>query len=306
MGAALRGAVWLTTAVLAVSLAGGGAAHAGTPVVPAPAAESAPAPGEDLVFVALGDSRASGPRLQPSYPDDCSRSYVNYAGKIAAALEVAEFTDVSCSAARVENILDTPQILPGRNPVQVDSVRPDTDLVTLSVGGNDSNNLPLGILCVAPAPGIDRGCRNDPLTRYVAGSGIERAAVGLDRVLVALTARAPQARIYVIGQGGTIGPRGCWPNIPFSDADAAWYASYFADYNRAFAEVAARHGARVVDIATPALAGGHDACAAPADRWFEGMFSESDAQRLHFTHAGMSAVADRVVADIVADPIGAR
>ncbi|MFF0814392.1 SGNH/GDSL hydrolase family protein [Rhodococcus sp. NPDC003318] len=284
---------------LAVVLAGPGTAAAG---VAAPPADS----GDGLVFVALGDSRASGPRLEPMYPDDCSRSYDNYAGRIARALDVAEFTDVSCSAARVENIIDTPQLIPARWPVQLDSVRPDTDLITLSIGGNDSNNLLLGPLCAAPGPGTDRGCRNDPLTRKVAASGIDRAAAGLDRVLAALTERAPHARIYLIGEGGAIGTRGCWPNVPMSDADAAWFSGYFADYNAEFAAVAAARGVRVIDIATAAIAGGHDACAAPEDRWFEGMFSESDAQRLHLTHAGMAAVADRVVADVDTDPITAR
>lgn len=293
MGAVFGGRTWVAATALATTLMGAGVADAA----------SAPS-GDGLVFVALGDSRASGPRLEPMYPDTCSRSRENYAGKIARALQVAEFTDVSCSAARVENIIEVPQVIPSRWPVQLDSVRPDTDLITLSVGGNDSNNLLLGPLCVAPGPGTDRGCRNDPLTRYVARSGIERAAAGLDRVLAKLTERAPHARIYLIGQGGAIGPRGCWPNVPFSDADAAWYGDYFTDYNRAFTAVAAAHGVRVVDIATPTLAGGHDACASPEDRWFEGLFSESDAQRLHFTHAGMAAVAERVVADIGQDPIG--
>ena len=49
--------------------------------------------GTGIKYVALGDSRASGPRLEPMYPDACSRSYENFAGKISRALEVAEFAD---------------------------------------------------------------------------------------------------------------------------------------------------------------------------------------------------------------------
>jgi hypothetical protein len=55
---------------------------------------------------------------------------------------------------------------------------------------------------------------------------------------------------------------------------------------------------RTVDIAAASIAGGHDACASADQRWFEGLFSESTAQRLHFTDAGMTAVADLVVADV--------
>ncbi len=174
--------------------------------------------GTGIKYVALGDSRASGPRLEPMYPDACSRSYENFAGKISRALEVAEFADVSCSAARAENIIDTPQLIPNYWPVQLDAVHPDTDLITISIGGNDSNSIFLGPLCVAPGPGTDRGCRYDPLANSVAQSGIDRAAGELDRILTAVTQRAPNARIYLIGEGGMISSRGCWPNIPFSDA----------------------------------------------------------------------------------------
>ncbi len=136
--------------------------------------------GTGIKYVALGDSRASGPRLEPMYPDACSRSYENFAGKISRALEVAEFTDVSCSAARAENIIDTPQLIPNYWPVQLDAVHPDTDLITISIGGNDSNSIFLGPLCVAPGPGTDRGCRYDPLANSVAQSGIDRAAGELE------------------------------------------------------------------------------------------------------------------------------
>ncbi|WCT03317.1 SGNH/GDSL hydrolase family protein [Rhodococcus qingshengii] len=254
--------------------------------------------GTGIKYVALGDSRASGPRLEPMYPDACSRSYENFAGKISRALEVAEFTDVSCSAARAENIIDTPQLIPNYWPVQLDAVHPDTDLITISIGGNDSNSIFLGPLCVAPGPGTDRGCRYDPLANSVAQSGIDRAAGELDRILTAVTQRAPNARIYLIGEGGMISSRGCWPNIPFSDADASWFMDYFARYNTKFDEVAHAHGVRTVDIAAASIAGGHDACASADQRWFEGLFSESTAQRLHFTDAGMTAVADLVVADV--------
>src|SRR3546814_10889268 len=89
-------------------------------------------------------------------------------------------------------------------PVQLDAVHPDTDLITISIGGNDSNSIFLGPLCVAPGPGTDRGCRYDPLANSVAQSGIDRAAGELDRILTAVTQRAPNARIYLIGEGGMI------------------------------------------------------------------------------------------------------
>ena len=231
-------------------------------------------------------------------PDACSRSYENFAGKISRALEVAEFTDVSCSAARAENIIDTPQLIPNYWPVQLDAVHPDTDLITISIGGNDSNSIFLGPLCVAPGPGTDRGCRYDPLANSVAQSGIDRAAGELDRILTAVTQRAPNARIYLIGEGGMISSRGCWPNIPFSRRRRSLVHGLFRALQHEVRRGRPRHGVRTVDIAAASIAGGHDACASADQRWFEGLFSESTAQRLHFTEAGMTAVADLVVADL--------
>ncbi len=135
--------------------------------------------GTGIKYVALGDSRASGPRLEPMYPDACSRSYENFAGKISRALEVAEFTDVSCSAARAENIIDTPQLIPNYWPVQLDAVHPDTDLITISIGGNDSNSIFLGPpvrrsgarnrswMPVRPAREFRRPIRNRPGCRRI-------------------------------------------------------------------------------------------------------------------------------------------
>lgn len=135
------GSVAATVVGLVLTLAGAGAAHASVPV---DSGENA-----GIKYTALGDSRASGPRLEPMYPDGCSRSYENFAGKISRELGTSEFADVSCSAARSENIISTPQLIPTQWPVQLDAVHPDTNLITLSVGGNDSNTLIVGALCAA-------------------------------------------------------------------------------------------------------------------------------------------------------------
>lgn len=291
------GRVAATAVGMVLTLTAAGTAHASVPK------GAGTMDGSGIKYVALGDSRASGPRLEPMYPDGCSRSYENFAGKIARELAVGEFADVSCSAARSENIISTPQLIPTQWPVQLDAVYPDTNLITLSVGGNDSNSLFVGALCGSPAPGIDRGCRNDPLAETLAQSGIDQAADSLDKTLAALTKRAPQARIYMVGAGGMIGARACWPNVPFSDGDAAWFMNYYSRFNTQFEAVARDYGVHVIDIASEAIAGGHDACAAPQERWFEGMFSESTAQRLHFTATGMTVVAERVIADLRANPI---
>ena len=88
-------------------------------------------------MVALGSSFAAGPGLKPVADAAASRSEVNYAHLVAAALG-AELADVTVSGATTDTILRTPQrMLFKRFPPQIQAVDSATDLVTFTAGGND-------------------------------------------------------------------------------------------------------------------------------------------------------------------------
>ncbi|NLG56107.1 MAG: SGNH/GDSL hydrolase family protein [Rhodococcus sp.] len=261
--------------------------------------ESSGSHGTGPRYVALGDSRAAGPFINPlSHRDMCMRSDRNYASILADTIDAASFTDVTCIAAQSKHIVDTEQRLPGVTmPPQIQALSPDTELVTLSIGGVDSNHVVVTREnCASPLPRGDRQCRDDDKTARDADEGIAEAAVEIERAIAAVRTAAPSARIFVIGHGGAVGPRGCWPSIPYSDADAQFLPDYFDRFNQIYRDLAPRYGYEFIDIGRAAIEGGHDPCAPAADKWFEGLIPTSWAQPGHFNERGMQAVADMIVA----------
>ena len=261
-----------------------------------------PVPDSTIRYVAMGDSRAAGPYLAPILlHDGCFRSVEGYPGVVAGALHAASFTNVACSGATTENLTTASQsTATGAVRPQIDALRPDTTLVTVSIGGNDIAWQSLVAPCYTTVPGTDAHCRTDPETLSRMNSALTALEPKVSAALAAIEQRAPTARVLLVGHGGIFGAHGCWPNIPISDADAAWISGFFARMNQILAAAATATGARFVDVATAAI--GHDACAGPDQRWFEGLLPQSFAESLHPTTAGMRAIAARVLTAWGASP----
>ena len=88
----------------------------------------------------MGDSYTAAP-LVPSTDtsDGCLRSSDNYPALVAAALPSADLVDVSCSGADTTSLVGVQQTPSGPKPPQFDALSRRTDLVTIGIGGNDSN-----------------------------------------------------------------------------------------------------------------------------------------------------------------------
>ena len=87
-------------------------------------------------YVALGSSFASAPGLGhpvPGSPPEAGRTDANYAHILAGDLQLS-LTDATSSGATTADIVWRSQY--GQAP-QADALTPDTDLVTVTVGGND-------------------------------------------------------------------------------------------------------------------------------------------------------------------------
>ncbi|MEU0718768.1 SGNH/GDSL hydrolase family protein [Streptomyces lavendulocolor] len=274
----------LTASVTAVVLACLGAA----PVTPAAA-------DEPLRYVALGDSFAASPQVPP--PDIanllCLRSLANYPHAAARALR-AELTDVSCSAATVEDLRSSQY--PGTG-AQFDALSARTDLVSITVGGMDTG-----------LPGLALDCLNtDPepagvscAATYTAG-GTDRIRAAIDTwapsfaaALGEISRRAPHAKVAVVGYGNVIRPGGCFPAQPVWRADADYLHGVFRHLDTRLRQAAQRHGALYVD--TYRLGAGHDACAAPADRYIEGWLRTRAAMPLHPNAEGARAIGTALAA----------
>jgi lysophospholipase L1-like esterase len=102
------------------------------------AAPSSPAAGN---YVSLGDSYSSGFGTGVYDPASgaCARSPLSYPSLWAAEHHPASFSFAACSGARTIDVLST----------QISAVAPSTDLVTITIGGNDAGFAPVLQTCTA-------------------------------------------------------------------------------------------------------------------------------------------------------------
>jgi len=87
-------------------------------------------------YVALGDSYAAmgSTTLPLDPPNTCVRAQDSYP-ELAAKEMDAKLTNVTCQGASTLDVLSSA----GEHPAQVDALREDTNLVSLSIGGNDAS-----------------------------------------------------------------------------------------------------------------------------------------------------------------------
>lgn len=255
-------------------------------------------------YVALGDSYTAGPLipLQRLDPIGCLRSTSNYPSQLAAQLAVQSFTDVSCSGADTSN-MTAPQDVPlGSNPPQLDALTPDTDLVTLGIGGNDSGVF--GTLTGTCPELRASDPTGNPCQQQFTVDGVDTIKAELAQtrddiaaVLTEIHARAPQANVLVIGYPRIAPSSGTCPDIlPFADGDYAWLNSVEEALNEAISSAAAADGkTSYVDTYTPSL--GHDACAAAP--WINGQNTNLlAAAAYHPFLAGMTGIEQAIYASL--------
>ncbi|PXY32150.1 SGNH/GDSL hydrolase family protein [Prauserella muralis] len=249
-------------------------------------------------YVALGDSYTSAPATGDAVgsPPGCDRSANNYPRLVAAKLDPAEFVDVSCSGATTEHLVSPQRTQDGTNPPQLNAVTAGTTLVTIGIGGNDVGLIGLAARCRTRDPAASP-CR-DQLTasgRDELRNRLDRAAAAVGGALRQVTARAPDARVIVVGYPTILpaDPDACWPELPYSPQDVAYLRQGLERFNTILAEQARRHGAEFADTAAPTR--GHGMCAPPEDRWVEGPEPVTGAAPLHPTARGEEAMAAAVL-----------
>lgn len=275
-----------------------GAALGGCALVAAsttPAAAYGGGHGRDTRYVSLGDSYTAGPLIPQQVDANCARSDHNYPSIVAAARKATAFKDVSCSGATTDNMWKSQ----GSNEPQLDALNRDTGLVTVQIGGNDVGFSSIIGTCARLSSQDPTG---DPCRRYYASSGIDQLAVAvartapkIDAVLRAVHARAPHARVLVVGYPDLLPDdgSGCYPSVPFAAKDFAYLRDTGKRLNLMLRLVAEWDRAEYVDTYGPTV--GHDMCKAPDVRWIEPLQPASPAAPAHPNAKGEEAMARAVL-----------
>jgi lysophospholipase L1-like esterase len=251
----------------------------------------------------LGDSYTAAPLVPfpTGNPIGCGRSTNNYPSDVARAIAPSSFVDASCSSATTANMTE-PQSVPfgGINPPQFNSLGTRERLVTVGIGGNDAGLIGVAEECAqldATSP-TGTACKDhyeasgsDPNITAIDAAGPKIAAVlqGIHRL-------APKARVLIVGypDGLPVDGSSCWPLVPLSPGDIAYFNSLEERLNSVIASDAASNRARYVDTFTSSI--GHDACKPPGTAWVNGIVPNSLAFPLHPNQAGEQNMANQVLA----------
>lgn len=288
--------VWLAGAVVA---AAGMATFASSTVAGSTGTHPPTVAGRS--YVALGDSYTSGPGIaaqlgpatNPSAPAICRRSSDNYPSLVARSLGLT-FRDVSCAGATTENLSGSQG--PGIPP-QLSALGPSTGLVTVGIGGNDVGFATIAANCAAATPWGGTRTGWNCISHYTAG-GVDQLTLAVrqagQKVLASLEeirARAPHARVLVVGYPDILPPTGsgCWPRLPFSPRELVYLGDVEGQLNATLARDAATAGDVYVDTATPSAS--HNACTDDHTRWVVPVTLSAGKFPLHPSALGMAATA---------------
>ncbi|MGW0291155.1 SGNH/GDSL hydrolase family protein [Streptomyces tuirus] len=306
-----------------LALLGSAAALAAGALIPTQFAGAQPAAAaEEYQWVALGDSYTAGviPAAGNIFEvprDGCERTDRSYPQVIDRDLGgLFELTNVSCGAATIDNVTDTPQHPIGRHlppisedpdhpfpavPPQSEAVGPDTDLITVGAGGNTLGFADLLMQC--PQLGGESGGVGTPCKDAQAAgipSRLKKVRQDYDRMLSVLHERAPHAKILAVGYP-TIVP-GDTSKCSFGDltqfgtitqGDLAWLRDDVLEpLNKAIADsTGTQEAASFIDLYDSSRH--HSVC--DDSKWVEGFVTLPD--QLSFVHP--NALGHRNAADHV-------
>lgn len=250
-----------------------------------------------LHFVALGDSYSAGSGVlppDPTAPAQCLRSNLNYPKVIASEIG-AQLTDVTCGGAKTSDFF-----MPQSQgvPPQLDAVTGQAQLVTMTIGGNDSNVfidaiIDCGTLGIAAA-GQGSPCK-DRFGSTFQDTIDNTTYPALVNALSAVRTKAPAATVAILGYPWVLPPTvGCFPQMPVARGDVPYLDGIQATLNDAIRRAASATGATYVDFS--AVSVGHDACQPIGVRWIEPVVAGTNAVVVHPNALGEAEMAAQTIA----------
>jgi lysophospholipase L1-like esterase len=253
--------------------------------------------------VALGDSYTAGNLLPldvTAHPIGCGRSTRAYPVLVARALG-ATLADGACGGAGVKEMSQPQQTHLGTNPAQLTDLARSDQLVMFTLGGDDMGFWSTLDTCMALSFTNPWGspCKS----HYTSGgtdqlaARVQAEAAKMTAVLTAIAAKAPQARIVVVGYPDLFPQSGgCWPAVPITSGDIGYLRGIEVQLNSMLAADAKAAGATYVDTYTPTI--GHDFCQDARTRYIEGLIPATPTLPFHPNANGQSAIAAAILSTI--------
>jgi len=237
-------------------------------------------------YVALGDSFSSGEGNRPYREgtdrllpyDRCHRSDVAYPVFVRRARPGGTWSFWACSGAQIPDMTHPNHEYPSEI-AQLDRIAPPgksdprVGVVTLTIGGNDAQ-FGTAVQCIASQVIAPFLCPANWRATVLAAT--RRLRTTLPPVLRALRARAPNARILLLGYPDPFPAHlvpGSTCSRSFTAGDIAWATRESARLNEVIHTAAGTAGARITYVPPSGFAG-HDVCS--SDPWFNGLLLGPD------------------------------
>ncbi|AWB84880.1 SGNH/GDSL hydrolase family protein [Corynebacterium liangguodongii] len=247
------------------------------------------------VYVALGDSyasmgSASGEEADSSF---CAQSKDNYPHELARRLgRSVEFVDASCQGSTTENIAG-PRIVEDEDLTiepQLNKLRSDADLVTLSLGGNDMDFAGIARCLGAMLAGEDRDCSAE----YAAPTAqrLAELPIKLSKVHSEIKKKAPGAIVVVTGYVPLISlEQECDVTKVIGRDGVEWGLWLTAAINNIVKQTAEANGAIFV---LPEEVEKHSTCASARQRWVAVDGKDTNSYPAHPTPRGQREMAKTI------------
>ncbi|QKW07640.1 SGNH/GDSL hydrolase family protein [Streptomyces sp. NA04227] len=263
----------------------------------APASAQAAEPAtEPLDYVALGDSYSAGSGVLPLDPEApllCARTSKNYPHLLAAATG-ANLKDVTCGGAQTSHFTEAQY--PGVAP-QFDALTKDTDLVTLTIGGNDNSTFINAILSCGTEGALHLGLGSPCKDKYgdsFKNDVVNKTLPAIRESLKTIKEKSPDAKVAILGYPWIMPEQsrfGCFVKMPVATGDVPYVHELQATLNDAVKTAAEDTGAVYVDMNE--VSEGHDACAPIWERWVEPALFGTNFVPVHPNAAGEAAMAEQ-------------
>ena len=192
------------------------------PPSPLPATAATQAQKHHLRYVALGDSYSAASGNVPPDPSaapQCLRSTINYPHLIAAKTH-ATLHDVTCGGAEDSDYFSSQY---QGVPAQLKAVHKNTQLVTMTIGGNDSGVFIDSIAECAAAGTSSAGQGHPCKDKY--GNSFDKTIrtktyPAIVKSLKAVHRKAPHARVAILTYPWILPKtKGCFPTMPVAKGD---------------------------------------------------------------------------------------
>jgi len=218
-------------------------------------------------YVALGDSYSSGTGTNSyTLSSSCLRSVYAYPYLVASQRPNTSLNFVACSGATTTDVMNN----------QISAVNSSTNIVTITIGGNDAGFSNVVISCTT----LGCGSAITNAQNYIRNTLPGR----LNTVYSAIKSRAPSARVIVLGYPRLFSSSGCWGTTGISSSERT-SLNQTADLMRdTIAARAAAYGFTFKDAIPPFV--GHAVCSSSA--WLNGLNIFNTTESYHPNRSGHS------------------